>query len=504
MSESQPLHSTLRLKRLGIDTHQETVIFMHRDCHVCRAEGFSAHARIYVTLNGKSIVATLNHITDHLVSPGEASLSESAWARLDAVDGDIVTVTHAPPVDSLSSVRAKVYGKTLDDNAFAEIIGDIVAGRYSDIYLSSFITACCSSGLNDAETLSLTQAMLQAGQRIDWGMTPVADKHCVGGLPGNRTTPIVVAIVAASGITMPKTSSRAITSPAGTADMMETLAPVDLSLPAMRHVVEQEGGCIVWGGAVDLSPADDILIRAEQALDLDSEGQLVASVLSKKAAAGASHLVLDVPVGPTAKVRSEKDAAALGGRLRTVASALSINTQILQSNGEQPVGNGIGPALEARDVLNVLQGKPDAPADLRARAVALAGALLDLTGTVNTRGVEEAETALNNGRAWTKFQQICEAQGGMRDLKEAPHRQPVVAPASGKITSVDNRILSRAAKLAGAPDDKAAGLELAVRLGAAVAAGDPLYWVHAESPGELAYALEFIESHDPIFSIEAE
>src|SRR6185295_11844581 len=149
--------------------------------------------------------------------------------------------------------------------------------------------------------------------------------------------------------------SRAITSPAGTADTMETMAPVELDLVTLRRVVESEGGCVAWGGAMGLSPTDDILIRVERVLDLDGEGQLVASILSKKIAAGATHLVLDLPVGPTAKVRSRENAQSLSHTLVGVAREFGIEAQAIVSDGLQPVGRGIGPALEARDVLAVLQ-----------------------------------------------------------------------------------------------------------------------------------------------------
>ncbi len=497
------ISNVLRLKRLGIDTHQEAVIYMRRDCHVCRAEGFSAPARVKVYTSRASIIATLNFITTDLLAPGEVSLSETAWARLDVNDGDKVSVAHPRALDSLSRVRAKVFGQTLADSELAEIMRDIVEGRYSDIHLSSFITACAARGLNSNEVVGLTRAMVDAGDRLDWGSSPIVDKHCVGGLPGNRTTPIVVAIVAASGLIMPKTSSRAITSPAGTADTMETLAPVDLDIAAMRRVVEREGGCIIWGGAVDLSPADDTLIRVERALDLDSEGQLVASVLSKKAAAGSTHLVLDLPVGPTAKVRSAADADSLGALLLHTAQALGLSATIVQSDGRQPVGRGVGPALEARDVLAVLQGAASAPQDLKERAIMLAGALLELGGAAGRgAGSEMATAALENGDAWAKFQAICEAQGGMRTPPASRHQKPILAAHAGRVTAIDNRRLAKAAKLAGAPDAKAAGLEVHLFLGQEVETGDPLFTLHAETRGELAYACEYIENHPPIFEIE--
>ena len=492
----------LRLRRLGIDTHQETVIYMRKDCHICRAEGFKAQARIWVTAGTRSTIATLNHVTTDLLAPEEASLSEVGWARLGVADGDEITVAHARHLESMSDVRAKVYGNRLNGGAMQTIIRDVVAGRYSDIHLSAFVTACSSVGLNREEMVLLTRAMLSCGERMHWSQRPIVDKHSVGGLPGNRTTPIVVAIVAACGLVMPKTSSRAITSPAGTADAMETMAPVDLDMACLRKVVERESGCIVWGGSVQLSPADDIFIRVERVLDIDSEGQLVASILSKKAAAGSTHLVIDMPVGPTAKVRSTGDAERLGRSLVEVGEAIGLSVQVVPTDGLQPVGRGIGPALEARDVMAVLQNNPAAPKELRRRALTLAAALLELGGAAGAgAGHALAEQSLDSGAAWRKFQAICDAQGGMRSPPLAAFHRPVLAYRSGWIGAFDNRSLARVAKLAGAPDARAAGVELHTRLGAEVSAGEPIFTIHAETPGELDYALDYVNDRHDIVAI---
>ena len=362
------------------------------------------------------------------------------------------------------------------------------------------MTACAGDRLDVSETTALTRAMIGVGDRISWPYPIVADKHCVGGLPGNRTTLIIVPIIAALGLPIPKTSSRAITSPAGTVDTMETVAPVGLDLVAMRRVVEREGGCIVWGGSVHLSPADDILIQVERPLDFDSDGQLVASVLSKKAAAGATHIVFDVPVGPTAKVRSAAAAQKLGDRLTKVGDALGLKLRIVETDGSQPVGRGIGPALEARDVLSVLQGHAEAPADLRDRALHLAGALIELAGQAQPgEGTDIAATVLSS--AWRKFQAICEAQGGMREPPLSNHQHPVLAAFSGQIKSMDNRRIAKAAKLAGAPTAPAAGIQLHTRVGDRVLAGQQLFTVHAQSHGELDYALHYIAGQHEIITI---
>jgi thymidine phosphorylase len=344
--------------------------------------------------------------------------------------------------------------------------------------------------------------MVDTGDRLTWQASVVVDKHSVGGLPGNRTTPIIVAIVAAHGLTMPKTSSRAITSPAGTADTMETLAPVELDTADIHRVVEQEGGCIVWGGAIRLSPADDIIIRVERALDVDTEGQMIASVLSKKIAAGSSHLVLDIPVGDTAKVRSADAAQMLAAGLLDVAAAFGIDARVMIGDGRQPIGTGIGPALEAHDVLAVLQNKSGAPQDLRARATALAGELLEIGGKAPTGGGQLlASRTLDDGRAWAKFQRICEAQGGMRLPPVAPCQRALEAAFAGRVRSIDNRKIAKLAKLAGAPDAKAAGVALHVKLGAIVERGMPLCTLHSASPGELAYALDYAAANPGIIEV---
>jgi thymidine phosphorylase len=487
----------LYLTRPGIDTHQELVVYMRDDCFVCRSEGFEAQSRVQIICGDRSIIATLNIVKGDLLSHQKAGLSEAAWLQLQAQVGEKAVFRHAPPVDSMSHVRGKLYGKPLTQEGAHQIIHDISHGLYSDIQLSAYVASCANGNLSIEETTHVTRAMVAVGRRFDWGAGRViVDKHCVGGLPGNRTTPIVVAIVAANGLIMPKTSSRAITSPAGTADTMETLTEVNLGFERMRSVVEKEGACLAWGGAVALSPADDIIIRVERALDLDSEGQLVASVISKKVAAGSTHVLLDIPIGPTAKVRSPELADQLVAALTQTGEALGLKIRTVRSDGSQPVGFGIGPALEARDVLAVLQNHAAAPQDLRQRALILAAEMLEMGGACAVgEGLALATTTLNSGLAWQKFQAICLAQGGMREPPTAPHIHTITSTRRGVVAMINNRVISRLASLAGAPADPAAGVDMHVRLGDIVEVGQPLLSVHAQASGELDYALDFFHSH---------
>lgn len=493
---------TLRLRRLGIDTSQEFVVYMPSTCSVCRSEGFEAQGQVRIKNGGRSLIARLNVVHSDLIPHGEASLSESAWIYLNAREGELISVSHPDPVESLSLVRGKLYGRRFEPKGVQAILEDILAGRYLDVHIAAFVLACGPGRLDRQEMVTLTRSMVQVGETLDWGTSPVVDKHCVGGLPGNRTTMLVVPIAAAAGLTIPKTSSRAITSPAGTADAMETVAPVNLNLKAMRRVVDREGGCIVWGGAVHLSPVDDVLIRVERALDIDSEGTLVASVLSKKRAAGSTHVILDIPVGPTAKVRTPEEARSLAGHFRVVAGALGLETAVVITDGSQPVGRGIGPALEARSVLSVLRREADACPDLRDRAVTLAGRLLELAGKAQRgKGEEAATDILDDGRALKKFIAIAEAQGGFKDPPLPSFTWDLVSKGPGSVVRLDNRQIAKAAKLAGAPKAAAAGVDLQVKQGARVEQGQPLFSLHAETRGELAYARAYVESHSGMIEI---
>lgn len=495
----------LKVRRLGINTYQEPVIYMRSDCAVCKSEGFEVRSRVTVTLGGRSVIATLNVVVSSLLAPGEAGLSESACHALGAEDGMEVVIAHPPSIESFSVVRGKIYGKEITNQGAAAIIGDVVHGNYTELEIAAFVAACAGDRLNVDEVIALTKAMVEAGEQLDWGVRPIVDKHCVGGLPGNRTTLLVVPIVAACGLVIPKTSSRAITSPAGTADAMETLAPVILDVAAIRRVVAREGGCVVWGGAVNLSPADDVLIRVERPLDFDSEGQLVASVLSKKIAAGSSHVLIDIPVGPTAKVRTHVAAESLSRMFVAVGRAFGLAVTTIITDGSQPIGRGIGPALEAHDVLAVLQNQAGAPKDLRERALLLAGQVLELGGKVSPgEGAATALATLASGAAWRKFQAICEAQGGLRVPPSAPYRHDLVATRAGRVVAVDNRRLARIAKLAGAPKAPAAGLAFHAPIGTRVDVGQVLMTIHAASPGELAYARTYADIQQNLISLEGE
>ena len=486
--------AALRLRRIAIDTYRENVVYLHRDCAVYRTEGFQALSKVQIRTNGRHVVATLNVVDDErIVGCGEVGLSEDAFALLGVEDGHEAWVAQAEPPASMEALFRKINGERLGREDFHAIVQDIAQHHYSKIELTAFVVATNRGELDREEVYHLTEAMIDAGRRLDWGAPQVVDKHCIGGIPGNRTSMLVVPIVAAHGLLCPKTSSRAITSPAGTADTMEVLANVELPFEQLSAIVRQHRGCLAWGSTAELSPADDVLIAVERPLSLDSPAQMVASILSKKVAAGSTHLVLDIPVGPTAKLRSMPEAQRLRRLFEYVASRLHLSLDVVITDGRQPIGNGIGPMLEARDVMRVLENHPQAPMDLRQKALRLAGRLIECDPDIRGGdGFAIARDILDSGRALACMQAIIAAQGS----RGFDHHQPQLGPLtlevhaerSGVVTAIDNLQIARIARLAGAPKVQAAGVDLMRKLGEPVNAGDLLYRVHAVYPADLAFA----------------
>ena len=498
-SKSAKNKETLKVRRLGIDTYRENVAYLHRECEVYRAEGFQALSKVKICANGRRILAVLNVVDDDsIVTPTDLGLSEEAFAKLGVSEGHLVSVEHAEPPASMNAVRRKIEGERLNQEDFRHIISDITDKRYSKTEISAFLVASGQTDMDRDEVFYLTRAMLEAGEQLDWNETLVADKHCIGGIPGNRTSMLVVPIVAAHGMLIPKTSSRAITSPAGTADTMEVLANVELDIKKLHDIVRKHRACIAWGGTARLSPADDIMIAVERPLGIDSLGQMVASILSKKLSAGSTHLLIDIPVGPTAKVRHMRQAQRLRKLFEFVADQLAIHLEVIITDGRQPVGFGIGPVLESRDVMQVLQNSPDAPDDLRQKSLRLAGRVLEFDPDVRGgKGYSIARDILDSGRALEMMNTIINDQGIQSkkfELGKLTHE--VLSPAAGVVIDIDNLHMAHIARFAGAPIDKGAGVDLFKKLGDKVEKGEALYRIHAEFPSDFNFAVGLCEERD--------
>jgi thymidine phosphorylase len=503
--QDSSLRPKLKIQHVHLDTGRENVVVISRRSRALRPEIFRGFSRVELRYDSKVLLATLL-ITDDdaLVAPDSIGLSEPAFRRFGEAIGSFVTVSPATPPDSLDAVRGKIQGRTLSSPQIHAIVDDLTHYRYSDMEIAAFLIGSASFMTSD-ELLAMVDAMAGAGTQLKWQSPIVVDKHCIGGIPGNRTSMIVVPIVAAHGLTIPKTSSRAITSPAGTADTMEVLARVDVGVAEMKEIVAACSGCLVWGGHVNLSPADDILISVERPLSLDTREQMVASIMSKKLAAGSTHLLIDLPVGPSAKLGNALEAMRLRKLFEFVGDHFGISVEVITTDGRQPIGNGIGPALEAQDVMAVLGNEPGAPADLREKSLRLAAHLLEYDPRLRGgSGYARARELLDSGAALRQMQKIIDAQGPSSCRSDIGQLAfDVVAASDGFVSGIDCLQLNRLARTAGAPIDKGAGIRLFKKVGARVDKGEPLYRVHTFDPSERDLAAAAAKA-DSGYSIDGE
>ena len=455
------------------------------------------------TSQNKKIVAAVD-TSEEMISPNEVGLFEDVWKKIETKEGDIVEIIPIGKPISTKFVRKKMDKEELVKDEIEQIIKDIVDDKLTDVEMAAFVSACYMDGLSLEETEALTRAIVDSGGRLHLKKKPILDKHCIGGVPGNRTTMIIVPIITSLGLTMPKTSSRAITSPAGTADTMEALCKVNFSIKELEGIVNKIGGCIVWGGAINLAAADDKLIRIRHPLSLDPEGMMMASILAKKIAVGATHIIFDLPLGEEAKVHYLGEARHLEREFKNLAQKFKLNIKTVVTDGNEPIGRGIGPNLEARDVLWLLKNDRKAPMDLREKGVFLTGELLELAGkAASGTGKQIAEKQLKSGAAYRQMQRIIEAQGGNPNIKPddlalGEYTLDYDAERNGVIDVLSNTAIAKIARTAGAPADKEAGLYLYKRYGEKVRQGEKIFTIYSKSERNIERVLQLIKEMNPV------
>ena len=484
----------LKAKILGIFAGGKNIVILNKS----DAEnlGIKSLARIKLSFGKKSITAIIN-VAEKIVEKGWVGIYDEVRKVLNIKDGDLVEVEVAKFPTSLNFIKKKLKGKKLDYFEIRDIVKDIVEGNLTEIEISSFVTSLHERGLDLDEAADLTLAMVETGKILELEKKKIVDKHSVGGCPGDKTTLLLVPIIASYGLTIPKTSSRAITSAAGTADKAEVLMPVDLSIEEMKKVVEKTNGCIVWGGRLDLAPADDVFVRIEYPLEIDP--LLLPSIMAKKKAVNAKYLVIDIPCGRGTKIKTIGDANLLAREFIELGKKLFMKTWCAITYGEQPLGYSIGPGLEAKEALEILMRKRHV-IDLTEKAINLASILFEMVGIKN--GEKIAKKILNSGKAEKKLREIISAQGGNEkikpeNLKIGDFGLTVLAKNSGSVLWIDNSLLTDIARAAGTPKDKGAGIVLYKKLGEKVEKGEEIFTVYAERERKLKRVEKILKETNP-------
>ena len=483
----------LKVKILHIDSGGKPIVFLNNK----DADELNVIASERVTVQAKKKTTAIVN-TSATIERGFLGVTEEIRKILQLKQNTKVNVEIAPFPKSLQFIRNKLEGKKLLYPEIYEIIQDIVDGNLNENEISAFVTALHIDKIDLEEATSMSLSMVETGKTLLINKKIIADKHSIGGIPGDKTTLLIVPIIASEGFTIPKTSSRAITSAAGTADRAEVLMPVEFTIDKMLQILEKSNGCIVWGGAVELAPADEIFVKTEFSLHIDP--LLLPSIMSKKKAVGATHLVVDIPTGKGAKMKTKGEADLLARDIMELGRRLGIRTHCILTFGEQPIGYAIGPALEAKEALEVLMNKKQVP-DLVDKACNIAGGMFELLGKKN--GYSLAKKILKSGKAEKKMRKIIMAQGGRPEIKPedipiGKHLMKIRSEKSGQVIWMENRIIVEIARAAGAPKDKGAGIVFSKKLGENVRKGDLLFTIYSEKDYKLDKVKYILSSQSPI------
>ncbi|OPY34857.1 MAG: AMP phosphorylase [Methanomassiliicoccales archaeon PtaU1.Bin124] len=486
----------LNAKFIDVDTGEITALMHDSDA---AGLGVREKDRVRIVHEGSGVVAIVT-TSDTFVKRGEIGLLGQAFKFVGPEEGETIDVFAASRPESVECIKRKMDGLELSKDEIYTLVRDIASRSLSNIELAAYVTSLQINGMNIRETADLTMAMVETGETIKFDKGPVYDFHSIGGCPGNKITLLVVPIMAAAGCLIPKTSSRAISSAAGTSDIVEVFANVDLDSRTLKQITESVGGVMAWGGSLNLAPADDVIIKAEYPLGIDPHPQLLASVMSKKKAVGADYLLIDIPMGDGTKVPTMEGAKQYAKDFIELGEKLGIKVECAITYGGQPVGRAIGPALEAREAISILEGAKT-PNSVIEKTITLSGMLFDMG---NGRGGEEkAREMLESGKALAKFREIVAAQGGEADIKAddikvGAHTYEILAKRSGYINKIKNKDFVKIARAAGSPNDKGAGLVFNKKVGNKVDSGEVLFTIYADNEAKLADAKALAQKLEPM------
>ncbi len=486
----------LRARTFDFETGGKPVVIMNEN----DAESLGLHVsdRVKISLRKKVQVAIID-TTERMVSEGVIATNDELSQKLKIKTGDRLEVSPAGTPESVRYIKEKLKRGRLSHKKIKAIIKDVVENRLSDIEMTAFVSALDIYGMSMDEIEALSRSMIETGKTIKIPGKKLVDKHSIGGCSGDITSMLSVPIIAASGLTIAKTSSRAITSPAGTADKMEVLANVEFNLSEIKKIIKKTNACLVWGGTLEISPADDKFIKIEYPLGIDP--LMLPSILSKKKAVGSKYVLIDMPTGRGTKMKTVGQATHLANDFRELGKRLGMDIACTITYGEQPIGYAVGPALEAREALLTLQGR--GPADAVAKATSVCGVLFEMVSKKKINGKAHAMKMLKSGKAYRKMQQIIEAQGGnpkvrISDIPIGKKKVIIKSSRAGRVLWTKNAEIAAIARAAGAPKDKTAGLMIGKKNGEAVKKGDTLLTIYSSNSSKLAEALKFSKHYEPI------
>lgn len=483
----------LKLKYLPVKSFGENLAYIHKNCSLYKVDDINKVTKLEIHKGSKTIFAFLQIVEDDVLALDEIGLNEDAFKALNMSEGTEVHVSMAAPSLSAQSLRRKIAGEILTSSEYMDIIKDIASGRYSKMDIAAFLVACTSS-MSATELVSFTEALV-AQKVLHWDeKSMVVDQHCLGGVPANKTDLVILAIVSAYGLPIAKTCIRSLTSCAGVADTMGVLANVDYNTSKFQKLVRANNGAIVNYDVLEETKVNHLLHDVRSQLGINQNELVIASILAMMISSGVSHLVLDVPVGENARVHSTNEAIRIRKQVEYIGDMLGLSIDVVITDGSEPIGNGIGAVLEARDVMKILRNKEDAPIDLKEKSLFLAGRVLEFDPQLRGgQGYAVAKEILENGRALEAFQRIVNAQGVHEVPALGQYVREVVAPYDGIVSAVNNTIINKIGVYAGATQCLGSGVDLHKKIGDKVKAGDVLYTIYSCNAADFDVVSQLVE-----------
>lgn len=495
----------LKAKKIDFSTGSRKTILLNHKTGI--DEGIQPGVRLQLKSPKKDLEAVVKvEITEQLVSHYEVGLDSTLYDELGIEDSEIVGLDLLPQPKSLTAIQRKLLKNELNYEEIKSVLDDIVSGKLGEIEAAYFASCGFNPGFTDEELYLLTKAMAESGDTMTWPYEKVIDKHSIGGLAGKGITPIIISIISSLGIVMPNTSTRSITAPAGTTDVMEVFCNMEFSKEDIQELIKKNNACMVWGGGLDLAPADEALIEIEKPLGIELHDKFIVSILAKKVAIGLTHYVLDIPCGPDTKVQNPNDVQEIREKFEKLSKRFGIKVKVLTRQALGPDGRGIGPNLEAKDLLKVLTRAEDRFIPLEDISLNLAGELLELAEEVEAgTGYQKALEILNSGQAYEKFKKIIAAQGGNPDIK--PEDIPVgevvfevKADKSGMVKDIENKVIKEVSHALGTPHIKQAGMYFHKHVGEKFHQGDTLFTMYTTSDSRLDLAQQILSLKPIIIS----
>ena len=482
-------------------TSSQPVALMNSDD--CLQLGISVNDR--VRISDRETAVAMVSISDTVVKKGQVFIPAILMDRCGTEDGRTVEVEYSPLPESIRSIRRKINGGRLGMEEIDSIVSDIMMGNLSEKEILAFVSSFNVNNSDLTEVAFLTRSMAATGRTVDLGIRPVFDFHSLGGVPGNKITPIVVSIVATQGMAIPKLSSRAVSSACGTSDFIDTFCDVEMDAGSLKKAIGSTGGVFACGNE-DYAPVGKKIIDAERPMGIDPRPTMMASIMSKKVAIGTTHLLVDIPMGEGSKIPDMGTAEDFAESLIDLGTILGIHVECAVTDADQPIGRAIGPILEAKECISILEnGGGDR--SIVDKACGMAGILLEMAGEKDGRA--RALDILGSGKALEKFREIVKVQNGdpgisSDDLTPGGFMKEVHAKRSGFVQYVDNRSIVAIAKGAGAPSDAGAGIVLLHKKGDRVESGETLFTIYAENQAKLDRAVDSARSRRPMYVCDKE